>query len=110
MIQDQYRQMEWADSLIKAATFSMYHRGQINKQLRELGNEPPLVDCIACVSGETYSRMAATWNALFFEFGNCYDSIREQLEIQEIKGVLGPRLQADQAGRIAVSSDRQSGS
>jgi uncharacterized damage-inducible protein DinB len=49
MIQDQYRQMEWADSLIKIVTFSMHHGGQINQQLPELGNEPPLVGFVACI-------------------------------------------------------------
>ena len=34
-------------SIYQVVSHSMYHRGQINRRLRELGGEPPLVDYIA---------------------------------------------------------------
>ncbi len=37
------------DTLMQVAMHSLYHRGQVNKQLRELGGEPPLVDYIAWI-------------------------------------------------------------
>jgi uncharacterized damage-inducible protein DinB len=38
-----------AETLIQVPMHSMHHRGQINARLRELGNEPPLVDFIAWI-------------------------------------------------------------
>ena len=37
------------ETMIQVAMHSMYHRGQINARIRELGGEPPLVDFIAWV-------------------------------------------------------------
>ncbi len=37
------------DTLLQVPSHSTYHRGQVNRQLRELGLEPPLVDYIAWV-------------------------------------------------------------
>ena len=37
------------DTLLQVATHSLYHRGQVNARLRELGSEPPLVDYIAWI-------------------------------------------------------------
>ena len=37
------------DTVLQVALHSMYHRGQINARLREVGGEPPLVDYIAWV-------------------------------------------------------------
>lgn len=37
------------ETALQVALHSMYHRGQINARLRELGGEPPLVDYIAWV-------------------------------------------------------------
>lgn len=44
--------------LIQAALHSLYHRGQINARLRELGGDPPLVDFIAWV---WIGKPAAEW-------------------------------------------------
>jgi uncharacterized damage-inducible protein DinB len=33
-----------AESLLQVALHSSYHRGQVNARIRELGDEPPLVD------------------------------------------------------------------
>jgi uncharacterized damage-inducible protein DinB len=38
-----------AETLTQVLMHSMHHRGQINTRLRELENEPPLVDFIAWV-------------------------------------------------------------
>lgn len=35
------------ETLFQVAMHSAYHRGQVNRRLRELGGEPPLVDYIA---------------------------------------------------------------
>ena len=35
------------DTALQVALHSLYHRGQINARLREIGGEPPLVDYIA---------------------------------------------------------------
>jgi uncharacterized damage-inducible protein DinB len=41
------------ETMLQVAMHSHYHRGQVNKRLRELGAEPPLVDFIAwCWSGK----------------------------------------------------------
>ncbi|MGB7922364.1 MAG: DinB family protein [Pyrinomonadaceae bacterium] len=37
------------ETVLQVALHSMYHRGQINARLREVGGEPPLVDYIAWV-------------------------------------------------------------
>lgn len=37
------------DTVLQVALHSMYHRGQINARLREVGGEPPLVDYVAWV-------------------------------------------------------------
>ena len=37
------------ETLLQAAFHSLYHRGQANARLRELGGEPPLVDYIAWI-------------------------------------------------------------
>ena len=37
------------DTALQVALHSLYHRGQINARLREVGGEPPLVDYIAWV-------------------------------------------------------------
>ena len=47
-----------AETILQVALHSLYHRGQVNARLREVGGEPPLVDFIAWVwSG----RPAAVW-------------------------------------------------
>jgi uncharacterized damage-inducible protein DinB len=35
------------ETLVQLALHSQYHRGQVNRRLREVGGEPPLVDYIA---------------------------------------------------------------
>ncbi len=47
-----------AETLLQVAMHSTHHRGQINARLRELGNEPPLVDFIAWV---WLGKPAAEW-------------------------------------------------
>lgn len=37
------------ETVLQVALHSLYHRGQINARLREVGGEPPLVDYIAWV-------------------------------------------------------------
>ena len=37
------------ETLLQVAMHSLYHRGQVNMRLRELGTEPPLVDYIAWI-------------------------------------------------------------
>jgi uncharacterized damage-inducible protein DinB len=39
----------WSDSVLQLAMHSAYHRGQVARRLRELGEEPPLTDFIAWV-------------------------------------------------------------
>ncbi|MEZ4701459.1 MAG: DinB family protein [Rhodothermales bacterium] len=48
------------DTLAQLAMHSLYHRGQVNKRLRELGGEPPLVDYIAWI---WMGRPAPAWGA-----------------------------------------------
>jgi uncharacterized damage-inducible protein DinB len=46
------------DTMLQIPMHSIYHRGQVNTRLRELGGEPPLVDFIAWIwSGKP----AAEW-------------------------------------------------
>jgi uncharacterized damage-inducible protein DinB len=46
------------DTMLQIPMHSIYHRGQVNTRLRELGGEPPLVDFIAWIwSGKP----AADW-------------------------------------------------
>jgi uncharacterized damage-inducible protein DinB len=47
------------ETLMQVALHTMYHRGQINTRLREVGGEPPLVDYIAWV---WLGRPAADWS------------------------------------------------
>lgn len=49
------------DTVLQAALHSLYHRGQVNARLRELGGEPPLVDYIAWI---WMGRPAADWTAV----------------------------------------------
>src|SRR5258708_16693882 len=37
------------ETLLQVVMHSLYHRGQVNMRLRELGTEPPLVDYIAWI-------------------------------------------------------------
>ena len=46
------------DTLLQVALHSLYHRGQINARLREVGGEPPLVDYLIWV---WLGKPAATW-------------------------------------------------
>lgn len=46
------------DTVLQVALHSMYHRGQINARLREVGGEPPPVDYIAWV---WMGRPAPSW-------------------------------------------------
>ncbi|HZS05484.1 MAG TPA: DinB family protein [Blastocatellia bacterium] len=46
------------ETALQVALHSMYHRGQINTRLREVGGSPPLVDYIAWV---WLGRPAANW-------------------------------------------------
>jgi len=39
----------WSESVLQLAMHSAYHRGQVARRLRELGEEPPLTDFIAWV-------------------------------------------------------------
>ena len=48
----------WTDSLTQIAMHSGYHRGQVARRLRELGEEPPLTDFIAWI---WMGRPAADW-------------------------------------------------
>ena len=38
-----------ADTLYQVVAHTTYHRGQVNRRIRELGGEPPLVDYIAWI-------------------------------------------------------------
>jgi uncharacterized damage-inducible protein DinB len=46
------------DTMLQVTLHSLYHRGQINARLKELGGDPPLVDFIAWV---WLGRPAAIW-------------------------------------------------
>jgi uncharacterized damage-inducible protein DinB len=46
------------DTIAQVALHSLYHRGQVNMRLRELGAEPPLVDYIAWI---WMGKPAAEW-------------------------------------------------
>lgn len=46
------------ESLLQVSLHSSYHRGQVNRRLRELGGEPPLTDYIAWVWTD---RPSADW-------------------------------------------------
>ncbi|MBV8517751.1 MAG: damage-inducible protein DinB [Acidobacteria bacterium] len=48
------------ETLMQVAMHSIYHRGQVNTRLREIGGEPPLVDYIAWL---WYRRPAPPWPA-----------------------------------------------
>jgi uncharacterized damage-inducible protein DinB len=48
------------ETVLQVALHSMYHRGQINARLREVGGEPPLVDYIAWV---WLGRPEADWSS-----------------------------------------------
>ncbi len=47
------------ETLYQVAAHSTYHRGQVNRRLREIGGEPPLVDYIAWV---WLGRPSAEWH------------------------------------------------
>lgn len=47
------------ETALQVALHSLYHHGQINARLRELGGEPPLVDYIAWI---WLGRPEADWN------------------------------------------------
>ena len=49
-----------AETIFHVANHSTYHRGQVNRSLRQLGGEPPLVDYIAWV---WFGKPAAEWPA-----------------------------------------------
>lgn len=49
------------ETVLQVALHSLYHRGQINARLREVGGEPPLVDYIAWI---WLGRPAPDWPAL----------------------------------------------
>lgn len=46
------------DTLLQVALHSLYHRGQINARLREVGGEPPLVDYLVWL---WLGKPAPTW-------------------------------------------------
>ena len=48
----------FGETVLQVALHSLYHRGQINARLREVGGEPPLVDYIAWV---WRGRPVASW-------------------------------------------------
>jgi uncharacterized damage-inducible protein DinB len=50
-----------AETMIQTASHSMYHRGQVNTRIRELGGTPPLVDYIAWI---WMGRPPASWPEL----------------------------------------------
>lgn len=37
------------ETMVQVATHSIYHRGQVNRRVRELGGEPPLTDFVAWI-------------------------------------------------------------
>jgi uncharacterized damage-inducible protein DinB len=43
------RPATWAETVLQVAMHSSYHRGQVAKRLRELGEKPPLSDFIAWI-------------------------------------------------------------
>jgi uncharacterized damage-inducible protein DinB len=49
------------ETALQVALHSLYHRGQINARLREVGGEPPLVDYIAWV---WLGRPGADWDSI----------------------------------------------
>jgi uncharacterized damage-inducible protein DinB len=49
------------DTVLQVALHSLYHRGQVNARLREVGGEPPLVDYIAWI---WMGKPAPAWPAL----------------------------------------------
>ncbi|MBV9928903.1 MAG: DinB family protein [Acidobacteria bacterium] len=49
------------ETMLQVALHSIYHRGQVNARLREVGGNPPLVDYIAWV---WMGRPAADWSAV----------------------------------------------
>lgn len=52
MLEERYglaRPATLEETLAQVATHSTYHRGQINRRIRELGGEPPLTDFIAWI-------------------------------------------------------------
>ncbi len=48
-----------AETIFQVASHSTYHRGQVNRSLRQLGGEPPLVDYIAWV---WFGKPKAEWD------------------------------------------------
>ena len=50
----------FGETALQVVLHSLYHRGQVNLRLRELGGEPPLVDYIAWL---WLGRPRATWPA-----------------------------------------------
>jgi uncharacterized damage-inducible protein DinB len=48
------------ETVLQVALHSLYHRGQVNARLREVGGDPPLVDYIAWV---WFGRPAPSWPA-----------------------------------------------
>jgi uncharacterized damage-inducible protein DinB len=46
------------DTMLQVALHTIYHRGQVNMRLREVGGTPPLVDYIAWV---WFGRPDASW-------------------------------------------------
>ena len=48
-----------AETIFQVASHSTHHRGQINRSLRQLGGEPPLMDYIAWV---WFGKPAAEWD------------------------------------------------
>src|SRR5262249_11296056 len=49
------------ETALQVALHSLYHRGQVNARLREVGGEPPLVDYIAWI---WLGRPAPVWPAV----------------------------------------------
>lgn len=49
------------ETVLQVALHSLYHRGQVNARLREVGGKPPLVDYIAWV---WFGRPPAEWPSL----------------------------------------------
>jgi uncharacterized damage-inducible protein DinB len=46
------------ETVLQVALHTLYHRGQVNMRLRELGGTPPLVDYIAWL---WFGRPGASW-------------------------------------------------
>ena len=49
------------ETILQVTSHSIYHRGQVNKRLREIGAEPQLVDFIAWI---WYGKPEADWSSL----------------------------------------------